>query len=76
LALLLPGRKNDNKKMPNYYMIANEMDTHSNQMVEDVYVLTSVGYHYNSQQLSFSISTMIITTLNDTKKTPLHDVIA
>jgi hypothetical protein len=73
---MFSGRKKKENDKPHSHIIAREMNTHGNQMVEDVYDLTSVPYDYSSQQLPFLISTMIITTLNDTKKTPLHDVIA
>jgi hypothetical protein len=73
---MFSGRKNEEKRMPHSHIIAREMNTHGNQMVEDVKELTSVPNDYNSQQLPFLISTMIITTLKDGKKTPLHDVIA
>jgi hypothetical protein len=65
---MFSGRKKEENDKPHSHIIATEMNTHGNQMVEDVKELTSVLNDYNSQQLPFLISTMIITTHNDSKK--------
>jgi uncharacterized protein YcbK (DUF882 family) len=59
-----------------FAMIPSDMDTNGNCTVEEVYDLSSLTYNYNSQQLPFSVSTMIKMTPDNTRKTSLCDVAA
>jgi hypothetical protein len=48
--------------------IASDMDISGNYEVEYLYSLSSLSYGHNSRQLLFSVSTIITTTLDDSRR--------